>query len=327
MNCKRLLSLVLALLLLGTTALAAPALSAEYEIQSTNALESPRVWGTAVELGDNSIHLKNSNDQDPYNDIVLHVSENTLILDAVTGEEKTFADLRKNETIYAYVNPVMTLSLPPQTTAELILCNIPADFGVPSYLQVESVTVSNDGNVDVKTNDALILHLNAETELLNNPNDTQPALKDLKPGDMVLAWYDAVAESYPAQAWPTKIMTFPGNYAGYLSAGLGTLSINGEAVELTDAEKPFAQDGKLMLPVRKTAETLGLVVQWNGETRQVTVSDGDFALYVIDIEGGTALVEGDMMFVLTAPAILKNGVTFLAAEDLLNFHNLKLESK
>ena len=324
MNCKRLLSLVLALLLLGTTALAAPAASAEYEIQPTNDLESPRVWGTVVELGDNTIHLQNSNDQDPYNDIVLHVSEDTRILDAVTGAEKTFADLRKDETLYAYVSPVMTLSLPPQTTAELILCNIPADFGVPSYLQVESVTVSSDGNVDVLTNEALILHLDATTELLDNPDGAYTEPTDLKPGDKVLAWYDMVAESYPAQTWPSKIMTFPGDYSGYLSAGLGTLSINGEAVTLSETELPFAQDGKLMLPVRKTAETLGLDVQWNGETRQVTVSDGDNALYVIDIDDGTALVEGDMVVALTAPAILKNGVTFLAAEDLLSYHNLKL---
>ena len=324
MNCKRLFSLVLALLLLGTTALAAPSLSAEYEIQPANDLESPRVWGTAVELGDNTIHLQNSDDQDPYNDIVLHVSEDTRILDAVTGAEKTFGDLRKGETLYAYVSPVMTLSLPPQTTAELILCNIPADFGVPSYLQVESVTVSDDGNVDVLTNEALILHLNATTDLLDNPDGVTVNLADLKPGDRVLAWYDVVAESYPAQTWPSQIMVFPGDYSGYLSAGLGTLSINGEAVTLSQTELPFAQDGKLMLPVRKTAETLGLEVRWDGATRQVSVSDGSTSLYVIDIDGGTALVEGDMVVALTAPAILRNGVTFLAAEDLLNYHNLKL---
>ena len=50
-------------------------------------------------------------------------------------------------------------------------------------------------------------------------------------------------------------------------------------------------------------------------------------LYVIQIDSSTALVEGDMVISLTAPAVLKNGVTFLAAEDLLSYHNLKLESK
>lgn len=45
------------------------------------------------------------------------------------------SDLKDGETVYAWVGPVMTLSLPPQATAILILANIPADYGVPSIMR------------------------------------------------------------------------------------------------------------------------------------------------------------------------------------------------
>ena len=58
-----------------------------------------RVWGGAVELGDMSLTLENSNESDPYQKIVVNVAEDTVILDAVTGEAKTFADIRAGETV------------------------------------------------------------------------------------------------------------------------------------------------------------------------------------------------------------------------------------
>lgn len=50
------------------------------------------------------------------------------------------SELKDGETVYAWMGPVMTLSLPPQATAILILANIPADYGVPQYYEISAVT-------------------------------------------------------------------------------------------------------------------------------------------------------------------------------------------
>ena len=81
-----------------------------------------------------------------------------------------------------------------------------------------------------------------------------------------------------------------------------------------------------MLPVRQIAETLGNEVQWDGVGRRVSVSHDGAEVYVVELKTNTAVREGDMVFVLSAPAVLKNGVTFLAAEDILLFHNLMLSA-
>ena len=57
-----------------------------------------------------------------------------MILDAVNGYPVLLDDLEDGSTVYAYVGPAMTMSLPPQATAHLILANIPEDFGVPQYV-------------------------------------------------------------------------------------------------------------------------------------------------------------------------------------------------
>lgn len=326
MNCKRLLCLVLSLALLSTCALAAAApTAAAYTVEPGNAHDAVMVWGTASELGDDTVRLQNDDEQAAYSDIVLRVTEDTIILDAVTGAERKFSDLKQDEILYAYTSPVMTRSLPPQSNAELILCGIPADFGAPAYAQIQSVTARDDGGMDVLMDNAVILHLSGDTKLMAY-GDASGKLEDLKPGVMLLSWYQVVALSYPAQAAPDQVMVFPYRYAGYLSAAPDQLSLNGKALSLSDAEAPFVQDGRLMLPVRKIAETLGNEVQWDGVGHRVSVSHDGTEVYVVELKTNTAVREGDMVFALSAPAVLKNGVTFLAAEDILLFHNLMLSA-
>lgn len=339
MKLKRILTMALAAAVLTGSALAAEQveavpISAElpgaeqsaYEVNRRNDDDSIRVWGTVREIGEQSVYIENSNEGDPYQKIMVKVSEDTAIVDAVTGEAKTFADLKVGEPLYAYVSPAMTRSLPPQSVAELIICNIPADIGAPTYAQVEYVTAREDGGVSVLVSGAMILHLNAETELLTYGGGAAPTLDDIKPGMMVLSWYQIVALSYPGQAGPSRVMVFPYEYAGHISAQPGSLSVNGKALTLTENESPFVQDGKLMLPVRKLAEALDCTVAWDAKNPAAVVvtKDGE-TLYSLTIGGDTMVLDGDMAMSVSAPVAARKGVTFVSVDDLLLAQNVKLE--
>ena len=111
MKMKRMVSLCLSLFLLTGAAFAAetpvsPAPS--YEIAPVTDQTLTRVWGTAVEVGEDQVRLNNSNEEDPLSDIILNVDEETLVLDAVTGEELSFDQVEKDDVIYAYVGAAMT---------------------------------------------------------------------------------------------------------------------------------------------------------------------------------------------------------------------------
>ena len=334
MNHKKLLASALAAAL--TLSLAVPALAAEpvgadaaaeapaYELVQRGETFPTRVWGAAVELGDMSLTLENSNESDPYQKVVVNVEEDTLILDAVTGEAKTFDDLRTGETVYAWVGPDMTKSLPPISTGRVILCGLPADYAAPTYAEVESVTETESG-ADVCLNNDVVLHLNADTAYLAAPGWEKETVSaaDIVPGTRVLAWYSVVTLSLPAQASPEKVMVFPSDYAGWVAADGLTVTVNGQALALEGAAAAKVENGHLMVPVRALAEALGCEVAWEPYTNQVTVTRDGVECYHFTI-GGDQAAKGDVTVGLVAPANAVDGVTFLALDDLIVLHGLKL---
>lgn len=334
MNHKKLLASALAAAL--TLSLAVPALAAEpvgadaaaeapaYELVQRGETFPTRVWGAAVELGDMSLTLENSNESDPYQKVVVNVEEDTLILDAVTGEAKTFDDLRTGETVYAWVGPDMTKSLPPISTGRVILCGLPADYAAPTYAEVESVTETESG-ADVCLNNDVVLHLSADTGYLAAPGWEKETVSaaDIVPGTRVLAWYSVVTLSLPAQASPEKIMVFPSDYAGWVAADGLTVTVNGQALALEGAAAAKVENGHLMVPVRALAEALGCEVAWEPYTNQVTVTRDGVECYHFTI-GGDQAAKGDVTVGLVAPANAVDGVTFLALDDLIVLHGLKL---
>ena len=335
MNHKRLLASALAAAL--TLSLAVPALAAEpagadaaaeapaYELVQRGATFPTRVWGAVVELGDMSLTLENSNESAPYQKVVVNVGEDTVLLDAVTGEERTFDDLRAGETVYAWVGPDMTKSLPPISTGRVILCGLPADYAAPTYAEVESVTETESG-ANVYLNNDVVLHLSADTGYLAAPGWEKESVgaADIVPGVRVLAWYSAVALSLPAQASPSKVMVFPSDYDGWVSTNGLEVTVNGQTLALEGAAAKV-ENGRLMVPVRALAEALGYEVAWEPYTNQVTVARDGAECYHFT-SGGDQAAKGDVTVGLVAPANAVDGVTFLAMDDLIVLHGLKLSA-
>ena len=74
-----------------------------------------------------------------------------------------------------------------------------------------------------------------------------------------------------AQGEPEKVLVFPYEYRGYVSAAEdGTVSVNGSVV----SRKAKTTDGGTLLPVRAVAEALGMSVRWDAQLGAV-VSYGD----------------------------------------------------
>ena len=334
MKYRSLFCAVLSAALLTTSALASgglispapvsPAPAGDYTIE-TDSQFPIRVWGTASAPDQDRIELKNDDESDPYNHIVLSVDGDTLILDAVTGAAAALADIKEGDALYAYVGPAMTRSMPPIAHASLILCNIPADYAAPTWAEVLGVTEKEDGSRSVLMSGDVVLHLNADTAYLPGPGMPGEGPAVIVPGTRLLAWYSVVAPSMPAQATPDKVMVFSSPYGGWIDLSGEGVSLNGSALSLNAGQQPFALDGRLMLPVRAVAEALGCTVVWDpANPGQVAVERSGERLYAFSLDGGTVTVEGDMVMSLAHKPVSMNGVTFLAAEDVIRVHNLKL---
>ena len=230
---KRLFALVS--LLLCTVLLCLPAAAAETEGPSLTPSPGPvRVWGTLTHLEDGGLLVENSSTE-ALNSVILH-GEDILCLDAVTGDPMELSDLKDGETVYAWVGPVMTLSLPPQATAILILANIPADYGVPQYYEISAVTPQAMIAIypppaltwtEVTTSDGATIKITDQAELTAFSEDTTVRLEDLVPGTRMLVWTNQEGE-------PSRVLVFPYAYRGYISCAENGLLTAAQAQALLD---------------------------------------------------------------------------------------------
>ena len=296
-----------------------------YTIAQQHQPDLVRVQGTVSVDGDR-ILVTNRNEWAEYPEIVLSLAEDTLILNAVDGGAMAAEDLREGEDVYAYVSPAMTRSLPPIATAAVILAAIPADYGVPAYSTVEQVNVW-EGRTSVLMSDDVTYSM-SDAELLAGPgfDGNTVTLDDITPGCGLLAWYDMLAESFPAQAWPSKVMVIPSPYSAWAVLEPGRLAVNGGEVALTAAEQPYVEGETLMVPVRAFAEALGCEVVWNAERPEQIAVRGEGTEYLLTLGSDRAATgDGGGGTALTGALTARGGVAFQPADDLLNLHNVRAE--
>ena len=187
--------------------------------------------------------------------LVLLVSDRTIIADNQTAVPVNVQDIRKGDTIYAYHDMMMTMSIPAQTPAIAILTNLgesaQAHLHMPEQLQPNGDNVSalcDNGSIWVRTADDTVI----------TPYKTRQMVTaaDIRIGQPFLAWYDIVMESYPAQAVAKRVMILP--------ADLGERELS-LVIDDDMVIKAKMADGVISVPARLTAGTLGLTVGYRRE--------------------------------------------------------------
>ena len=330
---KNMIIRVLAVTLCAAAVCALPAFAAEPE----EAAEAPaylapvRVWGSVTRLENGSVLLENSNEEDPYHEVVLHVADTTPVVDAVTGLPLDRA-LRDGETVYAWVGPAMTLSLPPQAAAEVVVANIPEDFGAPQYYQVARInqmeSVERDGPlaaVEVAVTSGLGLdigepglRITGQAELLPWKTRQIVQLEDLQPGSQFLAWTDSDGQV-------TRVLLFPYAYRTWLRYdGYGGIDMPGDGFPktpngyLTVSAKETEEE--VLLPIRAVAEAAGYTVNWVPGQGAV-VTDGENLVFSV-LPGQDVARTADGETWLTGACYFEKGITYLPAIDLVRLLNL-----
>ena len=322
---KRTLQKVFSLLLCSAI-LVVPAFAAGESGESAGETGPVTVCGTLTWLDDGGLLLQNDSETS-INEVILH-GESIICLDAVTGEPIDIKSLKDGDTVYAWVSPVMTMSLPPHATAYLILGNIPADYRVPMYYEIAAANVTGTDSdtqmptsVELTAAGGVVFTVTDEATLTPYLTKNVVTLGDLVPGTRVLVWSNSRGEA-------EKVLVFPYEYRGYIScAEDGSVSVSGQAVE--QAAKT-AEDGTVLLPIRAVSEALGLNVSWDQEIG-VTVSyasTGDEAaqnIFVAKPDGAITGVNADgSSYEVYGTCVNDGGVTYLTSYTLSNLLNLYL---
>ena len=177
-----------------------------------------KVWGEVSEKTDERIIIKNSTNVN--NEIILNISEDTIIVDAVTGQPVLIKDINLNEGIYVYMGEAMTLSLPPMANAKAIIVNIPEDSRVPNYITVEVIKKNNDGSTTVIGDGGnLEATLNSDTNISPYLTRNIVTIEDIKVGSNLLLWEKENKDMLQITVLPVKVniekcLIVPGDVQG-----------------------------------------------------------------------------------------------------------------
>ena len=241
-----------------------------------------------------------------------------MILDAVSGDPVDADAIKTGETVYAWMGArsVTTMSLPPQTTPELLLVNVPADYKVPQYDIITrsdglmSIGIPEKGGMSITLSDGTTYQVWEDAQVTPYLTRNRVTYQDLLPGTRVLVWADDSGKV-------SRVLVFPYEYKGSISLdGYGRLYINGgAAIDPSSLRRPY-KDERLYVPIRAVAEAAGYSVSWDKEFG-VTVKEGDEILFQICPD--TKLAHGPAAAdqrSLSGPCLIANGVTYLEAGDL-----------
>lgn len=278
-----------------------------------------RVWGTVTRLENGSLFLKNSDENDPNREIIVHVGD-APVVDAVSGLPLEAPSIEDGDTVYAWVGPAMTMSLPPHATAQVIVANIPADAGAPQYYQIARVEPQPMiaiyptpplTHTELVTTDGKTITVTKDAELTPYLTRQMVTLESLVPGSRVLVWTDA-------EGAVTRVVLFAYEYQGYMAwESTGEVSVNDQRLSVTGK----VVDGAVLLPIRSVAEAAGYTVNWvPGQGAVVSNGDGSLVLSVLPGQTTARTATGERG--LTGACYFENGTTYLPAGDVSHLLNL-----
>lgn len=311
---------IMSLLLCAAALLSLPAMAKEEDLlispaPAIDSLAPVRVWGKVTKLESGSLLLNNDNKDDVYNEVVVHLPEGVPCVDAVTGLPLDMSKVKDGDTLYAWVGNAMTMSLPPQTSAIVVVGNIPAGYRVPEFYKITGTDKTvmpaiypaperTEVNLPVAGGETLKIPVSAQfTPWLTRQIVT---VDDLVPGSQILAWKDKDGKV-------EKVLVLPYGYRGYYTVNAkGEVTVNGEKLSVN-----AKLSNPNLLPLRAVAEAVNYDVAWV-KGQGATVKEGDKVIFSVLPGSETARRPGneDGDRELIAPCVTEEGVTYLAAADL-----------
>lgn len=268
-----------------------------------------RVWGSLTKLDEHRLMLENESAVNQQ--IILNLSADTYLLDAVSGNPVALESLQENQPVYADIGLAMALSMPPIAQAEVLLCNLPADYRAPDFYEISSVFQDNGGSFFLKTDKGGLLSVGETCKVVPYLTKNTVSRSDLLPGSKILVWRSS---SDPFEA--EKVMLFPYEYRGYLETKGDKAELNGEKI---DAK---AENGLLFLPLQEVCGSLGMDFNYSKENDSAVILENG-GLFASLNSAGIRKADGEE-FILTAPVETSGGEYCLSAEDTARLFQLKI---
>ncbi len=282
----------------------------------TKPLGLVKMSGTVVEVTDSILFKDNVKNTE----VLLHVYEGTTIV-TNDGQPYGLDKIKAGDSIVAYVKPAMTMSIPPQTTADAIIVLTTKDE-TPYYIEVSAVEKADGKLILSDENSKTLTEVTKDTTITPYLTKNILTMDDLVPGTKAFVWKDGSASDKSAAK---KLLVLPYSYSGLVEVKDKDVLVDGQKLELNQKEQPYksAEYSVTMLPLRKVAEQLGATLKYDAKTKSIDVMKGEEKLYTVKI-GSDLLKQKTTEYTLSDKVELKDGITFVPARAFELGQNAKV---
>ena len=170
----------------------APAAQETGEAETYIELQPVAKWGYITKIDEATGDISfNSNEyavdgqgdySDTVNEIVLKTTADTPVLDGMSLAPVALSEIDTAQPVYVWTAQAMTMSIPPQTTAQAIIVNVPQDASAPMYVVAQQVKTGEDGSIVITDQDGVAWRADVDTEVTPYLTRNIVTLEDIHEG-------------------------------------------------------------------------------------------------------------------------------------------------
>lgn len=157
---------------------------------------------------------ENGEYKDTTSEIILKTTANTPVLDGTTLAPVAMSEIDTAQPVYVWTAQAMTMSIPPQTAAQILIVNVPQDASAPMYVVAQQVETKEDGSIVIMDQDGVTWRADAGTEVMPYLTRNIVTLEDIHEGTRLVVSQESDTsssgspEAGEADAYAAKLLVF-----------------------------------------------------------------------------------------------------------------------
>ena len=157
---------------------------------------------------------ENGEYKDTTSEIILKTTANTPVLDGTTLAPVAMSEIDTAQPVYVWTAQAMTMSIPPQTVAQILIVNVPQDASAPMYVVAQQVETKEDGSIVIMDQDGVTWRADAGTEVMPYLTRNIVTLEDIHEGTRLVVSQESDTsssgspEAGEADAYAAKLLVF-----------------------------------------------------------------------------------------------------------------------
>ncbi|MFI3173822.1 MAG: stalk domain-containing protein [Bacillota bacterium] len=216
------------------------------------------------------------------------ITEDTLFIDAMTGEKCSYKDIddsMMDVNFYIYFDPEKAESDPMQGVAQAVIMNVPMDATIPKLYVVDAVEMEEDSVALLLDTEGMTLTVSSVSAVTSYEDGTALTVADITAQDRIFVWESTVEDESedPYQIVVADAITgieSPKVVVTEEAPVEEVVEVEVEVVVEEVVEAPIVSttveitmyEGVGYIPLRATADALGLTVDWNAVDSYATIA-------------------------------------------------------